>query len=268
VSEPRGVAKTCGFVKASALGHIAPIMPDGAETRLRTFARPDGRAAGWAVSPGLTSYPEAVASMETRADAIAAGEADELIWLIEHPPIYTAGVSATAAELLSPDRFPVFPSGRGGRYTYHGPGQRVVYVMLDLRARGRDVRCFVAALEAWIIATLVDFGVAAEVRPGRVGVWVDRPRRGGDANREEKIAAIGIRLRRWVSFHGLSINVAPDLTHFSGIIPCGLADHGVTSLSDLGRPATLEAVDAALARAFLPIFGPLMPVAPPLVDSF
>ena len=239
-------------------------MPDDAKPRLPTFARSDGRAAGWAISAGLIAYPAAVAAMETRADAIASGHADELVWLIEHPPIYTAGVSAKGAELLSPGRFPVFPSGRGGRYTYHGPGQRVVYVMLDLRARRRDARCFVAALEAWIIAALASFGVSAEVRGGRVGVWVASETNGAITPRDEKIAAIGIKLRRWVSFHGLSINVAPDLTHFDGIVPCGLADHGVTSLEALGHSATLQEVDLALARAFPPIFGPLIGVAAPV----
>ena len=194
----------------------------------------------WRVEPGLTGYPAAVAAMEARVAAIREGTARELIWLVEHPPMYTAGTSADAAELLDAARFPVFASGRGGRYTYHGPGQRVVYVMLDLAARGRDVRRFVAALEAWAVATLGVLGVAASTAPGRVGVWVDRQ------GEEAKIAAIGVRLRRWVSLHGLAINVAPDLAHFGGIVPCGIADFGVTSIAELGRKADLASVDAAL----------------------
>ena len=223
------------------------------------FDRVDGRPAGWAVSPGRVTYPEAVAAMERRAEAIAAGEAEEVVWLLEHPPLYTAGVSAKPADLLVPDRLPVFESGRGGQYTYHGPGQRVAYVMLDLRARRRDVRAFVAALESWIIAALAELGVTAEVRPGRVGVWVERfaPRR------EDKIAAIGVRLRRWVSLHGISLNVAPDLSHFEGIVPCGIRGHGVTSLADLGVAATLDRADAALRTAFESTFGPTTPTSPP-----
>lgn len=225
------------------------------------FARQDGTAAGWAVSSGLVPYPEAVAFMEARAAAIAAGQAGELVWLLEHPPIYTAGVSAKRADLLTPDRFPVFDSGRGGQFTYHGPGQRVVYVMLDLRARGRDVRAFVRALEAWIIAALARFNVHGDVRPGRVGVWVER--KGPGFSREDKIAAIGVKLRQWVSFHGISLNVEPDLGHFSGIVPCGIAEHGVTSLVDLGLPVTLDEADAALKAAFEEVFGHVEEVAPP-----
>jgi lipoyl(octanoyl) transferase len=223
------------------------------------FSRADGRPAGWAVSPGLVPYPEALAAMDRRAEAIAAGEAEEVVWLLEHPPLYTAGVSARPADLLAPDRFPVFESGRGGQYTYHGPGQRVAYVMLDLRARQRDVRAFVAALEAWIIAALDGLGVTGEVRPGRVGVWVDRTA----PAREDKIAAIGVRLRRWVSLHGVSLNVAPDLSHFEGIVPCGIREHGVTSLADLGVPATFDLADAALRAAFESTFGPTSPASPP-----
>ena len=193
----------------------------------------------WQVEPGLLPYADAVAAMEKRAAAIRDGTTPELIWLVEHPPLYTAGTSAAVADLLAPDRFPVFATGRGGKHTYHGPGQRVVYVMLDLDKRGRDIRCFVDALEGWIIAALATFGVPACAIPGKVGVWTDTPR--GPA----KVAAIGVRVRRWVSYHGLSINVAPDLAHFSGIVPCGLPDP-VTSLAALGVQASLAAVDAAL----------------------
>ena len=223
------------------------------------FDRADSRPAGWAVSPGLVPYPDAVAAMERRVEAIASGEAEEVVWLLEHPPLYTAGVSARPADLLVPDRFPVFESGRGGQYTYHGPGQRVAYVMLDLRARRRDVRAFVAALETWIISALAELGVSAQVRPGRVGVWVER----SAPPREDKIAAIGVRLRRWVSLHGISLNVAPDLSHFDGIVPCGIRDHGVTSLADLGVPATLDLADAALRAAFQSTFGPAAPAPAP-----
>jgi lipoyl(octanoyl) transferase len=221
--------------------------------------RPDGVPAGWATSSGLVAYEAAEAAMEARAGAIADGEAGELVWLLEHPPLYTAGVSAKAADLLDPGRFPVFRSGRGGQFTYHGPGQRVAYVMLDLSARGRDVRVFVQALQAWIIAALARLDVAGEVREGRVGVWVER---GG--LKEDKVAAIGVKLRRWVSFHGVSLNVDPDLSHFTGIVPCGVTLHGVTSLADLGRGATMADADAALQAAFVEIFGPVAG-APPLL---
>ena len=195
----------------------------------------------WRVAPGLTPYPEALATMEDRVAAIRAGSASELVWLVEHPPLYTAGTSAEPHDLLSPDRFPVFATGRGGKYTYHGPGQRTAYVMLDLDARGRDLRRYVAGLEAWIIAALADLGVAARVIPGKIGVWTD------NGTSPAKIAAIGVRVRRWVSYHGLAINVAPDLAHFDGIVPCGLSDP-VTSLTALGRGATLADADSALAR--------------------
>jgi lipoyl(octanoyl) transferase len=185
-----------------------------------------------------------------------------LIWLLEHPPLYTAGTSAKSADLLQPDRFPVFETGRGGQYTYHGPGQRVAYVMLDLKTRGRDVRAFITLLEGWIIATLASFNVRGEVRADRVGVWVRRPNRGPEA--EDKIAAIGLRLRHWVSFHGLSINVEPDLEHFTGIVPCGVAQHGVTSLADLGLTASMPDVDLALERAFRTAIAPLRRTAPPV----
>jgi len=211
----------------------------------------------WLISPGLTPYEEAVERMEERAAAIAEGRADELIWLVEHPPLYTAGTSAKPADLADPDRFPVYETRRGGQYTYHGPGQRVVYVMLNVGARGRDVRRFVARMEDWVIATLAEFNVRGERREGRVGVWVvrdDRPLTATGEKPEDKIAAIGVRLRKWVSFHGLSINVEPDLSHFSGIVPCGIREHGVTSLVDLGLPVTMHDVDVALRRTFDEVF--------------
>lgn len=228
------------------------MMTDLALPRQVTFKRADDRPVGWAVSPGLTDYDAAVTAMERRAGAIAAGEAEELVWLLEHPPLYSAGVSAKPSDLLQPDRFPVFKSGRGGQFTYHGPGQRVAYVMLDVRARGQDVRAFVCALETWIIRALADLGVTAETRSGRVGVWVTR----AAPAREDKIAAIGVKLRKWVSFHGISLNVAPDLEHFAGIVPCGIRDYGVTSLADLSLHTSVANVDAALVRAFNAIFGP------------
>lgn len=207
----------------------------------------------WRIGDRPIGYDEAVTEMEARAAAIAEGRASELLWLVEHPPLYTAGTSARAEDLVDPGRFPVHPTRRGGQYTYHGPGQRVVYAMLDLNRRGRDVHRFVCRLEKWVIATLAEFGVRGETRPGRVGVWVarpDRPRGPDGEIAEDKIAAIGVRLRRWVSFHGLSINVDPDLSHFSGIVPCGIRDHGVTSLVDLGLPVTMAEVDMALRRNF------------------
>ena len=188
--------------------------------------------------------------METRVNEIIAGSADEAIWLLEHPPLYTAGTSAKPADLVDPDRFPVFPSKRGGQYTYHGPGQRVAYAMLDLNKRGRDVRAYVRRLEDWIIATLSEFNVKGEIRDDRIGVWVNRP----ELHREDKIAAIGVRLRKWVAFHGISINVEPDLSHFDGIVPCGIKEHGVTSLVDLGLPVTMADLDLALKRKFDLIF--------------
>ncbi|MFY7777719.1 MAG: lipoyl(octanoyl) transferase LipB [Elstera sp.] len=194
----------------------------------------------WRVTPGPTPYPDALAAMDARADAIHAGTADELIWLLEHPPLYTAGTSAQTEDLLDP-RFPVYDAGRGGQYTYHGPGQRVVYLMLDLKARGRDVRAYVTALEEWIIQSLARLGVTGERRQGRVGIWVQR-----GPLKEDKIAAIGVRIRRWVTLHGIAINVSPDLGHFTGIVPCGIQEHGVTSLADLGLTATLADLDAAL----------------------
>lgn len=218
----------------------------------------------WAVSPGLTQYEPAVAFMEARAAAIAAGEAGELVWLLEHPPLYTAGVSSKPSDLLEPDRFPVFQTGRGGQFTYHGPGQRVAYIMLDLRERGRDVTRFVADLERWIIGALDTFNVKGEVREGRVGVWVERKSPG--FAREDKIAAIGVRLRKWVSFHGIALNVEPDLDHFSGITPCGISapQFGVTSLVDLGLPVTMADADAALRASFERVFGATQSAPPPL----
>ncbi|MEM9377683.1 MAG: lipoyl(octanoyl) transferase LipB [Pseudomonadota bacterium] len=209
----------------------------------------------WAVSQTPVPYTLARAAMEARAVAIRAEAASEIVWLLEHPPLYTAGTSAKREDLRSPDRFPVYRAGRGGEYTYHGPGQRIAYVLLDLTRRGRDVRAFVGGLESWIITALSVFNVDAEVRPGRVGVWVDRTQPGG-ALREDKIAAIGIRIKRWVSFHGISLNVDPDLEHFSGITPCGIEDprYGVTSLVDLGRPIAMADADAALKQAFETVF--------------
>lgn len=212
----------------------------------------------WITSEELVDFRQAEEWMEKRAAAIAAGTAGECIWLLEHPPLYTAGSSAKSADLTDPDRFPVFPAKRGGQYTYHGPGQRVAYVLLDVDARGRDVRAFVQSLENWVIAALAQFNVKGEIREGRVGVWVTRPEKpplGTGEPAEDKIAAIGIRLRKWISFHGISINVEPDLEHFSGIVPCGIADHGVTSLVDLGLPVTMDDVDLALRASFDDVFG-------------
>ncbi len=216
----------------------------------------------WRISDTPVPYEAAVAEMEARAAAIRAGQEGELVWLLEHPPLYTAGTSARAADLLEPDRFPVHPTRRGGQYTYHGPGQRVVYVCLDVGARGKDIRRFVGQLESWVIATLDRFNVRGEIRPGRVGVWVarpDLPRAPGGAVREDKVAAIGVRLQRWVSMHGISINVEPDLSHFAGIVPCGITEHGVTSLVDLGLPVTMDDVDVALRQTFDAVFGPDAP---------
>ncbi len=220
----------------------------------------------WAVSDELIPYEDAVAAMETRVAQIVAGEARELIWFLQHPPVYTAGTSAQMSDLLDPNRFPVFESGRGGQFTYHGPGQRIAYVMLDLRERERDVRAFVCALERVVIDTLADFNIRGEARDGdRIGVWVDRTTPGGDL-REDKIAALGIRLKKWVSMHGLSFNVEPDLTHFGGITPCGVSDprFGVTSLVDLGYPVSMDDADIAMRSAFEKQFGPLEPGKAPL----
>ncbi|MHC8509724.1 MAG: lipoyl(octanoyl) transferase LipB [Rhodospirillales bacterium] len=203
----------------------------------------------WAVSGGLVDYAESVAAMEARVAAVRAGAAPETVWLLEHPPLYTAGTSADAADLITPGRFAVHQTGRGGQYTYHGPGQRVAYVMLDLKRRGEDVRRYVCGLEDWIIRTLAGFSVLGERREGRVGVWVQR------GAREDKIAAAGVRVRRWVTYHGISINVEPELEHFSGIVPCGVREHGVTSLADLGVTAAMSDVDLALMDNFEKVFG-------------
>ena len=234
-----------------------PGMEPGTEERANWSDTP----AEWRVTPGLTGYEEAVAEMEARVAAIREGRAAERVWLLEHPPLYTAGTSARACDLSNPAGFPVYQSARGGQYTYHGPGQRVAYVMADLNGRRRDVRRFVQDLEAWIIGALDAFGVRGELRDGRVGVWVDRTQSGG-ARREDKVAAIGIRLRRWVSFHGISLNVEPDLDHFGGIVPCGIAEPGlgVTSLVDLGRPVTMAEADDALRASWHEVFGPTVPV--------
>ena len=231
------------------------MVNDRQNLDLTTFARPaDAGAVEWQVSDAPVPYLEAVAAMEVRVAAIAAGEAPELVWLLEHPPLYTSGTSGKAHDLLDA-RFPLFATGRGGQLTYHGPGQRVAYVMLDLKRRRPDVRAYVASLEEWIIRTLDTFDVHGERREDRVGVWVQRPDKGSGF--EDKVAALGVRLRRWVSFHGISINVAPDLAHFDAIVPCGVVDprYGVTSLDDLGHPATMADVDIALRRAFEAVFG-------------
>jgi lipoyl(octanoyl) transferase len=231
------------------------MVNDRQSLDLTTFAAPAGGAAvEWLISDAPVPYPEAVAAMEARVADIAAGRAPELVWLLEHPALYTSGTSGKAADLLDP-RFPIFATGRGGQLTYHGPGQRVAYVMLDLKRRRPDVRAYVAGLEQWIIQTLAAFNVRGERREDRVGVWVARPEKG--AGFEDKVAAIGVRLRRWVSFHGIAINVEPDLTHFDAIVPCGVADprYGVTSLVDLGHPVTTVDVDIALRQTFADVFG-------------
>lgn len=221
-----------------------PLMSQVAPPTSPRPARPE-----WRVTDALVPYPDAEAEMVSRVDAIRAGTAPELVWLLEHPPLYTAGTSARDADLLTPSRFPVYKTGRGGQYTYHGPGQRVAYVMLDLKRRQADVRRFVQDLEDWLIRTLWRFNVRGERRDGRVGIWV--PREGG---REDKIAAVGVRVRKWVTFHGIALNVDPDLSHFSGIVPCGIRNHGVTSLHDLGLPVTLGNVDVALKSCFDEVF--------------
>jgi lipoyl(octanoyl) transferase len=226
-------------------------MPDDV-TRPRLPGNTRSAPVDWAVSDASVPYEIALAAMEARIEKIANGGAPELIWLLEHPPLYTAGTSARSADLLDPDRFPVFETGRGGQYTYHGPGQRVAYVMLDLRARGRDVRAFITLLEGWIIDTLAQFNVRGEIHADRVGVWVARPHHVPHyaPGAEDKIAAIGLRLRRWISYHGLSINLEPNLEHFTGIVPCGVSQHGVTSLADLGLVVSMPELDMAMAAAF------------------
>ncbi len=237
------------------------MVNDRQSLGLTTFAASRGSAVEWLISDRPVPYPEAVAAMEARVAAIAADRSPEMVWLLEHPPLYTSGTSGKAGDLRDP-RFPMFATGRGGQLTYHGPGQRVAYVMLDLRRRRPDVRAYVAGLEEWIIRTLAAFGVRGERREDRVGVWVSRPDKG--VGREDKIAAIGVRLRHWVSFHGISINVNPDLEHFEAIVPCGVADprYGVTSLSDLGHLATMTDMDVALRQAFAEVFGPGNPIRP------
>src|ERR1700758_5347712 len=230
------------------------MVNDRQNLSFEAFAGPVGIAVEWRISDHPVDYLEAVAAMEARVAAIASGEAGELVWLLQHPPLYTSGTSGKDSDLLDP-RFPLFAAGRGGQLTYHGPGQRVAYVMLDLKRRRPDVRAYVAALEEWIIRTLAAFNVRGERREDRVGVWVSRPDKGPGF--EDKIAAIGVRLRRWVSFHGISLNVELDLTHFDAIVPCGIADprYGVTSLADLGQPAAMAEVDIALRQAFQEVFG-------------
>jgi lipoyl(octanoyl) transferase len=230
------------------------MINDRQSLDLTTFAGPAGVAVEWRISDSQVTYPQAVAAMEARVAEIAAGRAPELVWLVEHPPLYTSGTSGKASDLLEP-RFPLFATGRGGQLTYHGPGQRVAYAMLDLKRRRPDVRAYVAGLEEWIIRSLAAFNVRGERREDRVGVWVKRPDKG--AGFEDKIAAIGVRLRRWVSFHGIAINVEPDLSHFDAIVPCGVADprYGVTSLADLGHVLTMADVDFALRQAFIEVFG-------------
>ncbi len=238
------------------------MLADPLNSAQHSLLREDERPVQWALSSGYVDYAAAEAAMEARVAAIAAGEAEELVWLLEHPPLYTAGVSAKDDDLLAPDRFPVHRTGRGGQFTYHGPGQRVAYVMLDLNKRGKDVRGFVHGLEGWIIGALDRFGVEAGMREGRVGVWVER--KGAGWSREDKIAAIGVKVRKWVSFHGISLNVEPDLDHFGGIVPCGITEHGVTSLVDLGVLATMDEADDALKSSFQRVFGPVQPGVAPL----
>lgn len=245
--------------------HHIPSMPLIQAHPRRLLHRDPDATIAWARTDVPVGYVEAVEFMEARAAAIRRGDASELVWLVEHPALYTAGSSSRRADLLTPDRFPVHETRRGGQFTYHGPGQRVAYLMLDVGMRGRDVRSFVGAIEDCIIGALARLGVDGETREGRVGVWVRRPAAPNHPEaREDKIAAIGVRLKSWVSLHGLSINVAPDLDHFAGIVPCGIAGHGVTSLADLGRTASMEAVDLALRAAFDDVFGTLVDAPCPL----
>ncbi|MBB3234624.1 lipoyl(octanoyl) transferase [Phyllobacterium endophyticum] len=259
---PAHPVSTCQISSAgNRNGYESRIMKTSRDNLVPAFLPTDGSSpVEWLIADGLTDYDDALAFMESRVAAIRDGAARELVWLVEHPPLYTAGTSAKAGDLLAADRFPVYATGRGGEYTYHGPGQRVAYVMLDLKRRREDIRAFVTALEQWIIATLAAFNVRGERREDRVGVWVMRPERpalpdGSPA--EDKIAAIGIRLRKWVSFHGISINVEPELAHFDGIVPCGVRGHGVTSLVDLGLPVDMHDLDQALLDAFGDVFGPV-----------
>ncbi|WP_206513272.1 lipoyl(octanoyl) transferase LipB [Pelagibacterium montanilacus] len=240
---------------------VSEALRDDQACGIPALLRADREPVQWSISDSVVAYPEALETMRTRTRAIADGQAGEAVWLLEHPPLYTAGTSARADDLLVPTRFPVFDAGRGGQYTYHGPGQRVAYVMLDLRERGRDIRCLVSALENWVIDTLAAFNIKGEKREGRIGVWVRRPDKGPLV--EEKIAAIGVRVSRWVTFHGISLNVSPDLEHYSGIVPCGISDHGVTSMEALGHLASMAEVDTALRTAFERHFGPVGLASPP-----
>ncbi|HMB48247.1 MAG TPA: lipoyl(octanoyl) transferase LipB [Afifellaceae bacterium] len=234
-----------------------PELPPG-QLEEQRLPRADGRSVEWLISDEPVAYSDAIEAMEARVAAISAGTAHECVWLLEHPPLYTAGTSARDTDLTDPARFPVYRTGRGGEYTYHGPGQRVAYVMLDLKARQPDVRQYVTALEAWVVAVLARFNVRGERRQDRVGVWVtrpDRPPRIGGQPAEDKIAAIGIRVRRWITLHGISLNIQPDLDHYSGIEPCGIEDYGVTSLADLGIMVSVPEVDAIMREEFQAIFG-------------
>lgn len=226
------------------------------------FEKSSENTVEWQISEKPVDYPTAIATMESRVQAIHAGQARELVWLLEHPPLYTAGTSARPADLLTPDRFPVYQTGRGGQYTYHGPGQRVAYVMLNLQRRGADIRRYICMLEKWLIRSIAHFGVEGGTRDGRVGIWIDRGH-----GREDKIAAIGVRVRRWVTFHGVALNVDPDLTHFDGIVPCGIREHGVTSLWDLGHTPTMAEVDMALKAEFEEVFGPTPAMTGRLCDQ-
>jgi lipoyl(octanoyl) transferase len=240
------------------------LTASDAECQIRSKLHRDDRAAAeWIISETPVGYEDALAAMDARVAAIASGDAPEAVWLLEHPPLYTAGTSARPEDLLNP-RFPVHAAGRGGQYTYHGPGQRVAYVMLDLTRRGRDIRCLVQGLEQWVIDTLESYNVRGERRDSRVGVWVERPDRA--IGREDKIAAIGVRVRTWITFHGISLNVSPDLSHYDGIVPCGITDQGVTSLEDLGLLLTLPEVDSVLRARFEAIFGPTI-VVPALANT-
>jgi lipoyl(octanoyl) transferase len=262
---PQKIASARASALNSAMDNFSRFMVEldnARQTRNAPMgpAQPGLPPVRWEVADGLTDYAEAVGKMEKTVAAIRDEGADERVWLVEHPPLYTAGTSARDIDLLTPDRFPVHRSGRGGQFTYHGPGQRIAYVMLDLNRRRRDVRAYVCALQDWIIAALGDFNIRGECRPGRVGVWISRPDEAPLSDgtpAEDKIAAIGIRLRRWVCYHGIAINIDPDLEHYGGIVPCGVAGHGVTSLVDLGLPATMADVDIALKRHFAEVFGPV-----------
>jgi lipoyl(octanoyl) transferase len=233
----------------------ALTTPPGSCESTSKLIRADQKPVEWLISSEPVPYPAALAAMQARAAAIAVGEAGEAVWLLEHPALYTAGTSAVPGDLLT-DRLPVYDAGRGGQYTYHGPGQRVAYIMLDLRERGRDIRCLVQGLEGWVIDTLAAHNIAGERRAGRIGVWVDRPDKG--AGKEDKIAAIGVRVSKWVTFHGISLNVDPDLSHYDGIVPCGITDQGVTSFEDLGQLVSMPEVDSVLRRCFEQRFGPTM----------